>query len=313
MLGRLGTLAETKTTGDQDGPEGAQSYASGHAVNGQYKEYTQTKIEMIEEDVNDAHRRLYDRQAPLLDWPDEVEAEITTWGREIPEGVPENQIQEVAYVYTDVYDDYAEQVYETFDPWDPATGEGIVVAPPMEALLALPTFNQTTFGGLPSLAKIWQFQENLWVRESILEVIAAGQREGRRHRLGVGADQADQPAGGRQRAGHRPPDQRHRRDAPEPAGRPGGRRRRRRRPRREQRRLVVRRRRRLRGAMEGYMSSMGGGDMGSGGMGSGSGMMMPGSGGMMGGGRPPAASRSSSSRRTAPRSSSATTRPSSRS
>ena len=149
--------------------KGAEGYRSGAVANGQYAEFTKPKINAIEEDVAKAHERLYKRQAPLLDWPEEIEPQLTAWGRDIPENVGPDEQDSVSYLYTRVYDDYAKDVYELFDPWDPVEGEGLVEAPPMESLLQTVEFDPND---LPTISEVWQYQENLWVRRSILEVIA---------------------------------------------------------------------------------------------------------------------------------------------
>ncbi|WP_152051685.1 hypothetical protein [Tautonia marina] len=172
--GAVKEQAETKANEIKSAQQGAQSYTSGTMPNGQYADYTQKKIALIEKDVNEAHRRLYERQAPLLDWPEEVAPQLTEWGRDIPEDISENETQRVAYFYSQVYDDYAKNVYEVVDPWDPIEGEGIVEVPPMESLLQTVSFD---INNLPSIGKIWQYQENLWVRRSILEVIAEVNRK----------------------------------------------------------------------------------------------------------------------------------------
>ncbi|WP_169976142.1 hypothetical protein [Tautonia rosea] len=172
--GTVKEQAESKAAEIKSAEQGAQSYTSGTVPNGQYADFTQKKIGLIEKDVNEAHRRLYDRQAPLLDWPEEVAPQLTEWGRDIPEDISENETQRVAYFYSQVYDDYAKNVYDVVKPWDPIEGEGIVVVPPMESLLQTVTFD---INNLPSIGKIWQYQENLWVRRSILEVIAEVNRK----------------------------------------------------------------------------------------------------------------------------------------
>jgi hypothetical protein len=172
--GAVKEQAEAKANEIKTAQQGAQTYASGTMPNGQYADFTQEKIGLIEKDVNEAHRRLYERQAPLLDWPAEVAPQLTEWGRDIPADISENETQRVAYFYSQVYDDYAKNVYDVVDPWDPIEGEGIVEVPPMESLLQTVTFD---INNLPSIGKIWQYQENLWVRRSILEVIAEVNRK----------------------------------------------------------------------------------------------------------------------------------------
>ena len=77
--------------------QAAEGYRSGAVANGQYSEFTKPKINAIEEDVAKAHERLYKRQAPLLDWPEEIEPQLTAWGRDIPENVGPDEQDAVSY------------------------------------------------------------------------------------------------------------------------------------------------------------------------------------------------------------------------
>ena len=70
----------------------------------------------------------------------------------------------------DHYQDYIEQVYQSFHPFNPEDGSGIVAAAPKEALLQPPVFNVQP---PPTLKQIWDVQERLWLQRSLLEVIAA--------------------------------------------------------------------------------------------------------------------------------------------
>ena len=150
--------------------KGAEGYRSGTVPNGQYTEFTKPKINEIEGDVAKTQAMLYGIQAPLLDWPEEVEPELTAWGRDIPENVGPDEQDSVSYLYTRVYEDYAKDIYKIIDPWDPVKGEGLVETPPMESLLQ--TVVEFDINDLPTISEVWQYQENLWVRRSILEVIA---------------------------------------------------------------------------------------------------------------------------------------------
>jgi len=167
--GDLTDRIESKTQEIKSAQDGAEQYTSGPVVNAQYSQFYEPKIEEVQEDVNEAWRRLYKRQAPLLDWPDAVAEDFKNLSRDTyPEDLDPSEILKIGYDYTTVYDDYADKVYQTFDPWDSETGEGIVVASPKEVLLQTVQLDQAD---PPSLSKMWQLQENLWVRRSILEVI----------------------------------------------------------------------------------------------------------------------------------------------
>ncbi len=170
--GAVSQATESKTGEITSAKDGANKYASApNPPNGQYEAFTTEKISTIESDVNTAWNLLYERQAPLLDWPEQVAATLKEWGREIPANVAPNAERKVGVRYVQVYKKYAEEIYELFDPWDSVTGEGIVVAPPMESLLA--TVDLESQEVEPSINKIWQLQENLWVRRAILQVVAA--------------------------------------------------------------------------------------------------------------------------------------------
>ena len=60
-------------------------------------------------------------------------------------------------------------VYKTFKPFDYETGEGIVAAPPKEALLRPSEFSDEH---VPGLTAIWSAQERLWIQRTLLEVVA---------------------------------------------------------------------------------------------------------------------------------------------
>jgi hypothetical protein len=168
-----GTLKQKtdQKTAEITGAEGeVKKYTSGTLVNAQYKPLTDARVTDITKDVDTTWRRLYATQAPLLDWPSEVEERFKEWGRKYPEGVSGNLITATTTIYVDTYPEYAKKVYETFKPWNPEDGSGIVVAPPMDSLLQ--TAGNFNANNLPSLGKVWEMQENLWVRRAVLDVVA---------------------------------------------------------------------------------------------------------------------------------------------
>ena len=61
------------------------------------------------------------------------------------------------------------EVYNSFDPYDPMTGKGNVVAPPEQELLRPAKF---TIDTPPSLGQVWDAQERLWIQSTMLDVIA---------------------------------------------------------------------------------------------------------------------------------------------
>jgi hypothetical protein len=167
--GPLNKQIEAKTNEIKTAQTNAQKYTSGDLPNGQYPEFTKKEIDQVSTDVNSAWTRLYNRQAPLLNWPKAVEREFKKWGRAYPKEESDNLIQAVAIDYTNAYPDFVDKVYATVKPWDGIEGTGIVVVPPKEQLLSVATFDENE---PPTLTRIWELQEGLWVRRSVLDVIA---------------------------------------------------------------------------------------------------------------------------------------------
>ncbi len=127
------------------------------------------KKEVLTKDVDATQRKLYQLQEPLLKWPEVVESKFRTWGRKWPENVDRGQVQAAIYDYTNAYPDFVSQVYQTFKPWNPEDGKGIVYAPEQSSLLKPAAF---TLEAPPELGKVWAEQERLWVITAILDAIA---------------------------------------------------------------------------------------------------------------------------------------------
>jgi hypothetical protein len=133
-----------------------------------YKPIVEEKTQIVNKDVNKAWRELYNRQAPLLTWPETVQDRFRKWGRKWPETEDSARVQ-LAYVdYTYAYPSYVEMVYKTFVPFNYETGEGIVAAPPQDALLRPVLFSVED---RPDLGKVWAAQERLWIQHTVLDVI----------------------------------------------------------------------------------------------------------------------------------------------
>ncbi len=180
-------------------------------VNNQYKPIVEQKTEILNKDVNASWRKLFDRQAELLTWPEDVADRFPVWGPKWPEGQDRIVITQALTDYVESYEDYYKNVYQTVQPFDYESGEGIVAAPPAQALLRPPAF---TITDPPTLSEVWDTQRKFWVQRTVLDVIAkvneradakdwqtapgqADSRPGRRHRCGPGPEVA--------RAGHHAP------------------------------------------------------------------------------------------------------------
>ncbi len=135
----------------------------------EYKPLVEDKTKVVINDVTSAWRTLYERQAPLLTWPEGVQERFQSWGRKWPENVRPQKIELAIVEYIEAYPAYVNMVYKSFDPFDYETGEGVVAAPSEAELLLPAQFSQEH---LPDLGKVWAAQERLWIQRTVLEVIA---------------------------------------------------------------------------------------------------------------------------------------------
>ena len=135
----------------------------------EYKPIVEEKTKVVSKDVNIAWKTLYERQAPLLTWPEGVQERFQSWGRKWPENVRPQKIELAIVEYIEAYPAYVDMVYKSFNPFDYETGEGIVVAPSEPELLLPAKFDQEH---LPDMGKVWAAQERLWIQRTVLEVIA---------------------------------------------------------------------------------------------------------------------------------------------
>ncbi len=133
----------------------------------EYKPIVESKTKVVASDVNTAWRTLYERQAPLLTWPENLER-FQTWGQKWPEKVSPKTIELAIVDYIYAYPAYVNMVYKAFDPFDYETGEGVVAAPSEGDLLLPVHFSEDK---LPDLGKIWAAQERLWIQHTVLDVI----------------------------------------------------------------------------------------------------------------------------------------------
>ncbi len=166
--GPVQKAAADETTKIKSAESGVKKYNSLSVPTDQYKPIIVERTQIEDKDVTKAWKELYDRQAPLLTWPETVQDRFRKWGRKWPETEDAGKVQ-LAYVdYTYAYKDYVDLVFKTFDPFDYETGTGIVAAPPKEALLRPVQFSAEE---RPDLGKVWAAQERLWLQRTMLEVV----------------------------------------------------------------------------------------------------------------------------------------------
>jgi hypothetical protein len=146
-----------------------EQYKSPSVPTPKYKPIVEEKTAIANRDVTTAWKQLYDRQSPLLTWPETVQERFRKWGRTWPENVAESAVQLAIDDYIVAYKDYVDRVYATHKPFNYETGKGIVASPPKEQLLQPVTFDRTS---PPGLGAIWSAQERLWIQRTALEVVA---------------------------------------------------------------------------------------------------------------------------------------------
>jgi hypothetical protein len=161
--------AEAETKKIKDAETEVKQYASTNIPTKEYQPIVEEKTQVLTRDVNKAWKTLYDRQSPLLTWPDTVQDRFQKWGRKWPETEDRGKVNLAIVDYIMAYKEYVTMVYKTFKPFDFESGEGIVVSPPEEALLRPSSFSTEH---LPGLSAVWSAQERLWIQRTVLEVVA---------------------------------------------------------------------------------------------------------------------------------------------
>jgi hypothetical protein len=166
--GAIKSEAEKKVAEINSTAESIKPFTSGEIRNNYFTDAVRAKTEKLSGTVDESWALLYERQAPLLDWPESLGEYFPAWGRKYPEDVDPNEIERAKDFYIRDYDEYAEKVYKTHNPFNYEDGTGIVVTPPKEALLVPSKFTRSK---PPSLGQIWDAQEKLWLQRTVLDVI----------------------------------------------------------------------------------------------------------------------------------------------
>lgn len=144
-------------------------YTSGTIPNSQHLEIVAEKTAVLKGEVDKTWKTLYDRQAPLMVWPETVQDKFPVWGRTWPKDVDNNLVQEAINEFVNAFPAEVDRVYASFKPFDFTEGTGIVTAPPKAELLRAPEFD---YKKQPTLKEIWDAQQRLWLQSSLLDVVA---------------------------------------------------------------------------------------------------------------------------------------------
>ncbi len=163
-----------KKTSDIEGAKKKVAAYGANSPTAKYSEVLNEKTGELNKDVTESWKKLYARQAPLLTWPDRVHERFTTWGRQWPKDIDSSTVQFAIIDYVNLYPKYVTEVYKSFKPFDPETGNGVVSAPPEATLLRSASFKEET---PPSLGKVWAAQERLWIQRTLLDVVAQVNRD----------------------------------------------------------------------------------------------------------------------------------------
>ncbi len=172
--GPIQQQAVAKTAAIDSAYKGVKVYAQGKPINKQYSEIVTSKTEDLTKEVDESWKKLYDRQAPLLTWPELVEERFNAWGRQWPKDIDASAVQIAIIEYVNTYPKFVTQVYKSFHPFDPESGTGVVAAPPEVILLRPAGFSESN---PPGLGKVWSAQERLWIQRTMLDVIAKVNRD----------------------------------------------------------------------------------------------------------------------------------------
>ena len=133
-----------------------------------YKPIVEEKTQIVNKDVSKAWKELYDRQAPLLTWPETVQDRFRKWGRD----GRRMKIRRACNWRSSTTPTLTRPMWRwstrrsTHSTTIPARGSS---PPPKETLLRPVVFSDTE---RPDLGKVWAAQERLWIQHTVLEVIA---------------------------------------------------------------------------------------------------------------------------------------------
>src|SRR5262249_23122169 len=101
--GPVRAKADTETKNIKGALTEVQKYQSSSTPTDQYKPIVEEKTRAATTDVNPAGKQLYDRQAPLLTWPETVQERFRKWGRKWPETEDPGRVNFAISEYIEAY------------------------------------------------------------------------------------------------------------------------------------------------------------------------------------------------------------------
>ena len=101
--GPVQAAAKTETDKIIKARERRQKYASPSIPTKEYEPIVEEKTQILTKDVNIAWKILFDRQAPLLTWPEAVQERFRKWGRKWPTTTDPRKVTLAIVDYIDAY------------------------------------------------------------------------------------------------------------------------------------------------------------------------------------------------------------------
>ena len=133
--------------------------------NKEWIETAQAKRAIVKQAVDSTWLALYERQKPLMTWPEDVRKEMT--GIEFGQPIPSQVLQQYRQSYISQSQFY--ELYRLADPYDPNVSElskGKVIFGP-QATIKYEDWTQVS----PPVPAAWRAQEDVWIQRAILTVI----------------------------------------------------------------------------------------------------------------------------------------------
>ena len=156
-----------------DAEKDVRQYTSRPSPTDQYKPIVEEKTEIVTKDVNKAWKELYDRQAPLLTWPETVQDRFRKWGRKWPETRTPARSSWRSSTTSSLSGlcGHGLQDVQSVRLRDRQGDRGR--AAPRKRCSGRPSSRSRS---TPDLGKVWAAQERLWIQRTLLEVVARSTR-----------------------------------------------------------------------------------------------------------------------------------------
>ena len=131
--------------------------------NKEWIETAQAKRAIVKQAVDSTWLALYERQKPLMTWPEDVRKEMT--GIEFGQPIPAQVLQQYRQSYGLQWDELY-RLADPYDPNDPELSKGKLIFDPRTTI----KFEDWSLGS-PPFPAAWRAQEDVWIQRAILTVI----------------------------------------------------------------------------------------------------------------------------------------------